>query len=240
MSCHPLLGRSQALAEFLAPTYAGIPDRTTRKGLFAKLAESFAGSSQPTKMPTHDIEEFFENERDWANNYSAHLKTVLNAVLTVVHVEKSKLRHVATSRSASDYGVSLFGAEITGQLKHLCTALTMSSPSYPAATSLVHYQLHSKMAESFLSIEVCVPRPPSVTANHDNGVSLFHQDLIEEGLQRGLCDFYCIWDLYHQYVTSEQLTLNRRTALLISYEHANRHFDKSKAHRKDEVSRRSN
>lgn len=90
MCCHPILGRSQALADFLAPTYSGIPDKSGRKGLFAKLAESFAGSSQPTKVPMHDIEEFFQNERDWANNYAAQLKTVLNAVLTVIHVEKSK------------------------------------------------------------------------------------------------------------------------------------------------------
>lgn len=88
---HPILGRSQTLADFLVPTYAGVPDKSGRKSLFAKLAESFAGSSQPSKVPMHDIEEFFQNERDWANNYSAHLKTVLNAVLTVVHVEKSKI-----------------------------------------------------------------------------------------------------------------------------------------------------
>lgn len=65
---------------------------------------------------------------------------------------------------------------------------------------------------------------------------LAFQDLIEEALQRGMCDFYCIWDLYQQYVTSEQLMLNRRTALLISYEHANRNYDRSKPHKKDEVS----
>lgn len=50
-----------------------------------------------------------------------------------------------------------------------------------------------------------------------------------------MCDFYCIWDLYHQYVTSEQVMLNRRATLLISYEHANRNYDRSKPHKKDEV-----
>ncbi len=54
-------------------------------------------------------------------------------------------------------------------------------------------------------------------------------------MQRGLCDFYCTYDLYGQYVQSEQIMLNRRTALLIDYENANRNWDKAKAHRKDEV-----
>lgn len=58
---------------------------------------------------------------------------------------------------------------------------------------------------------------------------------MEDGLQRGLCDFYCIWDLYQQYLASEQLMLNRRTQLLVSYESANRNWDKAKAYKKDEV-----
>ena len=61
------------------------------------------------------------------------------------------------------------------------------------------------------------------------------QDLTEDGLQRGLCDFYCIWDLYQQYLVNEQQMLNRRTALLVNYENANRNWDKAKAHKKDEV-----
>lgn len=88
VALHSTLGRSQALADFLSPTYV-IAEKTGRKGLFAKLAESFAGSSQPTKVPLRDIEEFFQNERDWSANYSIHLKTTLNAVLTVIHSEKS-------------------------------------------------------------------------------------------------------------------------------------------------------
>jgi hypothetical protein len=59
--------------------------------------------------------------------------------------------------------------------------------------------------------------------------------LTEDGLQRGLCDFYCIWDLYLQYLANEQLMLNRRTALLINYENCNRNWDKAKAHKRDEV-----
>lgn len=58
---------------------------------------------------------------------------------------------------------------------------------------------------------------------------------MEEGLQRGLCDFYGTWDLYSQYVASEQRTLNGRTLLLVGYENANRNWDKAKAHKKDEV-----
>lgn len=191
VALHSTLGRSQALADFLSPTYV-IAEKTGRKGLFAKLAESFAGSSQPAKVPLRDIEEFFQNERDWSANYSIHLKTTLNAVLTVIHSEK----------------------KIIGQLKHLCTALSMNAPSsYQQETSRIHHQLHSKMADSFLSI----------------------QDLTEDGLQRGLCDFYCIWDLYLQYLANEQLMLNRRTALLINYENANRNWDKAKAHKRDEA-----
>lgn len=87
VALHSTLGRSQALADFLSPTYV-IAEKTGRKGLFAKLAESFAGSSQPAKVPLRDIEEFFQNERDWSANYSIHLKTTLNAVLTVIHSEK--------------------------------------------------------------------------------------------------------------------------------------------------------
>nr|CAH0110101.1 unnamed protein product [Daphnia galeata] len=191
VSSHPTLGRSQALADFLSPTYV-LAEKSGRKGIFAKIAESFAGSSQPVKVPHRDIEEFFQNERDWSANYSVHLKTTLNAVLTVIYSEK----------------------KIIGQLKHLCTALSMNAPSsYQQETSLIHHRLHSKMADSFLNI----------------------QDLTEDGLQRGLCDFYCIWDLYLQYLANEQLMLNRRTALLINYENSNRNWDKAKTHKRDEA-----
>lgn len=88
VSSHPTLGRSQALADFLSPTYV-LAEKSGRKGIFAKIAESFAGSSQPVKVPHRDIEEFFQNERDWSANYSVHLKTTLNAVLTVIYSEKS-------------------------------------------------------------------------------------------------------------------------------------------------------
>lgn len=53
------LGRSQAVADFLSPTYAGGRDGAGRKGIFAKLAESFIG---PQKLPSRDIEDFFQNE----------------------------------------------------------------------------------------------------------------------------------------------------------------------------------
>lgn len=58
---------------------------------------------------------------------------------------------------------------------------------------------------------------------------------MEDGTQRGLCEFYAIWDLYYQYVLNEQSMLQRRSALLLQYEHSNRNWDKAKAHRKDEV-----
>jgi len=48
-------------------------------------------------------------------------------------------------------------------------------------------------------------------------------------------DFYCIWDLYHQYLENEQVMLNGRSALLINYENANRNWDKAKTHKKDEA-----
>lgn len=54
-------------------------------------------------------------------------------------------------------------------------------------------------------------------------------------MQRGLCDFYGTWELYGQYISNEQGMLNRRTLLLLSYENANRNWDKAKAHKKDEV-----
>jgi hypothetical protein len=157
VSSHPTLGRSQALADFLSPTYV-LAEKSGRKGIFAKIAESFAGSSQPVKVPHRDIEEFFQNERDWSANYSVHLKTTLNAVLTVIYSEKSntisfnqKLAHVWTMW-VFFYFSSL---EIIGQLKHLCTALSMNAPSsYQQETSLIHHRLHSKMADSFLNIQV--------------------------------------------------------------------------------------
>lgn len=158
VSLHPTLGRSQALADFLSPTYV-IAEKSGRKGLFAKLAESFAGSSQPAKVPLRDIEEFFQNERDWSANYSIHLKTTLNAVLTVIHSEKSnensfeeKLDHIY---SCTLLRFPFLKLEIIGQLKHLCTALSMNAPtSYQQETSRIHHQLHSKMADSFLTIQV--------------------------------------------------------------------------------------
>ena len=61
------------------------------------------------------------------------------------------------------------------------------------------------------------------------------KDLMEDGTLRGLCEFYAIWDLYYQYVLSEQSMLQRRSALLLQYEHSNRNWDKAKAHKKDEV-----
>lgn len=45
--------------------------------------------------------------------------------------------------------------EIIGQLKHLCTALSMNAPSYhQQETGLIHHRLHSKMADTFLNIQV--------------------------------------------------------------------------------------
>ena len=80
---HATLGRAQS-------SYV-TPDKSNRKGILAKLAESFSGSSQPAKVPLRDIEEFFQNERDWSTNYSVHLKTTLDAVLAVIHTEKSNI-----------------------------------------------------------------------------------------------------------------------------------------------------
>ena len=87
---HATLGRAQSLADFVSPSYV-TPDKSNRKGILAKLAESFSGSSQPAKVPLRDIEEFFKNERDWSTNYSVHLKTTLDAVLAVIHTEKSNI-----------------------------------------------------------------------------------------------------------------------------------------------------
>ena len=90
MCSHATLGRAQSLADFVSPSYV-TPDKSNRKGILAKLAESFSGSSQPAKVPLRDIEEFFQNERDWSTNYSVHLKTTLDAVLAVIHTEKSNI-----------------------------------------------------------------------------------------------------------------------------------------------------
>ena len=156
MCSHQSLGRSQFLVDFLSPTYV-TPDKSGRKGIFAKLAESFGGSSQPAKVPLRDIEEFFQNERDWSTNYSNQLKTALGAVLTVIHSEKSN-RYLMFNRKLDR--VSLIFAvlplflEIIGQLKHLCTALLMNAPHYEQETGVIHHRLHSKMADSFLNIQV--------------------------------------------------------------------------------------
>ena len=128
--------------------------------------------------------------------------------------------------------------EIIGQLKHLCTALSMNAPSYQQETGLIHHRLHSKMADSFLSVQVSLPLRVGDRIRSIDVCFFFlmaPQDLTEDGLQRGLCDFYCIWDLYQQYLVNEQQMLNRRTALLVNYENANRNWDKAKAHKKDEV-----
>jgi hypothetical protein len=98
VSSHPILGRSQALADFLSPTYV-LAEKSGRKGFFSKIAESFSGSSQPAKVPHRDIEEFFQNERDWSANYSVHLKTTLNAVLTVIYSEKSNTISIVDTRN---------------------------------------------------------------------------------------------------------------------------------------------
>lgn len=87
---HPTLGRSQVLADVLSPSYI-TPDKSSRKGIFAKLAESLSGPSQPAKVPLRDIEEFFQNERDWSTNYYFHLKSTLDAVTTVIYTEKSNI-----------------------------------------------------------------------------------------------------------------------------------------------------
>jgi len=184
---HPSLGRSQVLADFLNPSYTTPHDKSNRKGIFAKFAENFETKKAPVNR---DIEEFFQNERDWSSNYSTQLRLVLNSVLTVIHSEK----------------------KITGQLKHLCTALSMNTPSCEE-TSLINHQLHSQMGLSFLGIK----------------------DVIDDRMQCGLVDFFCIWDLYQQYLQNEQAMLNGRSALLINYENANRNLDKAKAHKKDEA-----
>ena len=114
----------------------------------------------------------------------------------------------------------------------------MNAPSYQQETGLIHHRLHSKMADSFLSVQVSLPLRVGDRIRSIDVCFFFlmaPQDLTEDGLQRGLCDFYCIWDLYQQYLVNEQQMLNRRTALLVNYENANRNWDKAKAHKKDEV-----
>merc|ERR1712071_401507 len=122
------LGRSQVLADFLNPSFTTPHDKSNRKGIFAKFAENFESKKAPVNR---DIEEFFQNERDWSSSYSTQLKSVLNSVLAVIYAEK----------------------KITGQLKHLCTALSMNTPSCEE-TSLINHQLHSQMGQSFLNIQV--------------------------------------------------------------------------------------
>ncbi len=246
---HPTLGRAQTLADFLSPAYV-TPDRSHRKGIFAKLAESFSGPSQPAKVPLRDIEEFFQNERDWSTNYSVHLKTTLDAVLTVIHSEKS-------NRKASGWKVDHVCHSHIGRLR----SILVYRNHRPVETSV-----HGAVDERpFLSSTRDGPHPSSAAFQDGRYLSQYPgtdvgryryelhagsrsidclcmfswlflpQDLTEDGLQRGLCDFYCIWDLYHQYLANEQLMLNRRTALLVNYENANRNWDKAKAHKRDEV-----
>ena len=147
---HPSLGRSQVLADFLDPSYSTPHDKSNRKGIFAKFAENFETKKAPVNR---DIEEFFQNERDWSSNYSTQLKLVLNSVLTVIHAEKS---NQSTLFIIIDYLCLTCLSEITGQLKHLCTALSMNTPTCEE-TSLINHQLHSQMGLSFLSIKVSLP-----------------------------------------------------------------------------------
>ena len=83
---HSTLGRSQVLADFLNPSYTTPHDKSNRKGIFAKFAENFESKKAPVNR---DIEEFFQNERDWSSSYSTQLKSVLNSVLAVIYAEKS-------------------------------------------------------------------------------------------------------------------------------------------------------
>ena len=174
MCSHPVLGRSQALADFLSPNFSSRMDRTGRKGILAKIAEGWMGPASQ-RVPVHDIEDFFQNERDWSYNYSNQLKTVLGAVLNVIHAEKSNhpnrqmpiswfslivlLITVVLSCFICWCGSIITGlflflyTEITGQLKHLCTALSMNTPA-SHETGFVNQQLLSKMADSFLNIQV--------------------------------------------------------------------------------------
>lgn len=86
---HPTLGRNQILSDFLSTAFTSLSDKVARKGIFAKFAESFE-----TRKTSHkDIEDFFQNERDWVANYSVNLKAVANNISTVVNCKKSKTRN---------------------------------------------------------------------------------------------------------------------------------------------------
>ena len=101
-------------------------------------------------------------------------------------------------------------------MKHLSTALTMSAPCSNSTADALNHQFRTEMSGSILKM-------------HDlmNG---------EQGSENGFRTWHSIWDLYSQYVASEQAMLNRRTALLVGYENANRNWDKAKNTKKDEVS----
>ena len=92
----------------------------------------------------------------------------------------------------------------------------MSAPCSNSTADALNHQFRTEMSGSILKM-------------HDlmNG---------EQGSENGFRTWHSIWDLYSQYVASEQAMLNRRTALLVGYENANRNWDKAKNTKKDEVS----
>ena len=62
-------------------------------------SSSASSSSISSSKRVVDVEEFFENERQWAANYAAHLKSVLAAIAAVVQCRQSTSSTSPTSFS---------------------------------------------------------------------------------------------------------------------------------------------
>ena len=74
------------MSEFFSPSYTPPQDKQGRWKIFSRLAQTF----ETKKTANRDIEDFFENERQWSNNYLINLKLVLSQVQTVAQCQRSK------------------------------------------------------------------------------------------------------------------------------------------------------
>lgn len=97
--CHPVFGVDPHMAEFLEHQNPPIRAKI-RKGLFSGVRQSLDSRKQSTR----DVDDSFQKERDWANQYGVQLKEACDKFHNVIHSQlrlANQISHLATTLNAS-------------------------------------------------------------------------------------------------------------------------------------------
>ncbi|XP_076343894.1 sorting nexin-32-like isoform X2 [Tachypleus tridentatus] len=116
---HHVFGKDEALEKFLTEKEPP-PRAKVKKGIFSWLSDSI----ESRKGSHKDCEEYFQKERDWANQYSAYMKEASQAFNGIIYAQQ----------------------RLSGVLGHLATTLTLSTGSNDEVNKLTH-RLCTKFSE---------------------------------------------------------------------------------------------